>query len=138
MVRNLENKNVDLETEIVNLKRVVSHYKQKATAAEKKLKEMENAFDDDNQLEVDGKKKASFHKFIKENIWPKCKYVNKETFQEIPDILIQSYEWLSIPVNEKLFYKRSVQFNVRNKIADMRKHYRLALKKNVFGKYLNI
>jgi hypothetical protein len=135
LVRELDKKNIDLETQIINLKNTVAHYKQKATIAEKKLKEYDNLSDDDNYVEIDPKKKASFHKFVKETIWPKCKYVNKETFIELPDIMILSYEWLGIKDNnEKLAYKKSVQFNVRSKIADLRKHYRLALKKKVFGK----
>jgi hypothetical protein len=93
-----------------------------------------NRNNDDNQLPVDDKVIASFHRWIRDTLWPRIKYVNEKSFQKIPDIMNLCIEWLQIPADQQSFYTKSIKFHVRKKISDVRKHYRLCLKKKVKGK----
>ena len=124
----MQEKKNELQSEVTKWKNFAEDYKKKYVEAHAKLNEKNNDHNE-NQLAIDKKVHVSFHRFIKDCLWPKIKYVNNTTFETIPRILNRCFKWLKIPEDERPKYRQSIKFNVRKKISDMRKNFRLCLKK---------
>ena len=114
---------------------------------EEKMKAMKNELKqaktslNKNQCEKDAKKSkvpecniAGLKSFVADQMWKHTKYVNEQVFDDVPHLVESCYVFLRMSdrENRSNFYL-SITKIVKQKLVDMRKHYRSVLKTLVEG-----